>query len=138
MLRRTFLALVTVSLHAEKKPPVYALLSSLSSYFSEGNGPGAITAFAKTMPGYASIEANIMALTAQADILCVIELIDEEGDEQKRKAEVSWFLEIKSKESNGPTERREQNVKLAFEKQGNDWKIVSIDPASILDPLKIA
>ena len=137
MLRRTFLALCAIPLAAEKKPPIYELLSQMASYFSDGNGPGVMTAFSKAMPGYYDIRLNVNALTNQADILCNIELLDETGDEQKRAGEVDWFLEIASKETNGPTERREQTVKLTFEKQSKNWKITSIDPASILDPLRI-
>jgi hypothetical protein len=136
MRRRTFLALFPVALAAEQKPPIYELLSRMASYFSDGNAAGAMTAFSKSMRGYAAIEANVGALAAQADMLCDIELLEESGDEQARKAEVEWFFEIKSKETNGPTERREKNVKLTFRKEGKNWKIASVDPASILDPLR--
>jgi hypothetical protein len=127
MKRRIFLALIPLALHAEQKPPTYALLSSLASYLSDGNAQGAMSAFSKSMPNYHSLEANVTALTAQADILCNIELLDDN--------EADWFLEIKSKENDGPTERRQQTVKLTFEQQGKNWKITSINPASILDPL---
>ena len=137
MRRRTFLALCPAVLCAEPKPPIYELLSRLASYFSDGNAAGVMTAFSKSMPRYAAIETNVGALTAQTDILCDIELLEESGDEQARAAEVTWFLEIKSKESNGPTERREKDVKLTFRKEGKNWKIVSLEPASILDPLRI-
>jgi hypothetical protein len=137
MPRRAFLALCPVVLLGEQKPPIYELLSRMASYFSDGNAAGVMTAFSKSMPGYATIEANVGALTAQADMLCSIELLDETGGEQARAAEVDWFFEIKSKESNGPTERRQKNVKLTFRKEGKNWKIASVDPLSILDPLRI-
>lgn len=136
MLRRSFLALCAAILRAETKPPIYALLSSLASYLSDGNAPGAMSAFAKSIPHYQIVETNVGALTAQADMICDIELLEESGDEIARAAQTHWFLQIKSKQENGPTERREQDVKLTFAKQGKSWKITSIEPASILDPLR--
>lgn len=137
MLRRSFLALCPLVLCADQKPPIYELLSHLASYMSAGNPEGVMSSFSKSMKGYGNIEANVGALTAQSDMICDIELQDESGDEQARAAEVTWFLEIRSKQSDGPTERREKNVKLTFRKEGKNWKIASIDPASILDPLHI-
>ncbi len=126
-----------MALRGDTKPPVYELLSSLASYFSDRNAVGVMSAFSKAMPRYGAIEANVGALTAQADILCNIEVLDESGDEQKRAAEVDWYFEIRSLENDGPTERRETNVKLTFVRERKGWKIASVDPISILDPLKV-
>jgi len=104
---------------------------------SDNNLPGVLEAFAKTMPGYGNLVANLGALTAQYDVICVIEIQEESGDETRRKAETEWFLQIKSKQDEGPTERRTNTVRIATERIAGKWRITSMQPQSLLVPPQI-
>ncbi len=136
--RRLFLSVCPLLLRGQEKPPTLELLTSLAARLSSGNQPGALESFANTMPGYQDLVANIGALTAQYDILCVIEIRDESGDDLRRKAETEWFLELRSMEENGPTERRQQVVRISTEKLKGKWRITGLNPRSILDPPRVA
>lgn len=131
---RILLGVIGLALCAQDgKPPTYALLGSLASYLSDGNATGALSAFSKNIDRYGSLQANINALTAQFDILCSIEVLEESGDDQHRTADAEWYFELHSKEESGPTERRQKTVKISFAKEGKSWKITGIEPRSILE-----
>jgi hypothetical protein len=125
------IALMAMMLFAATTPEL-KVISDLANYLSEGNGPGAIDAFDKSMPNYQTLSDNIFAMVAQADISCTIDPIEQKGN----VIEVDWFLKLNSKADEGPTERRQMNVKVTINKVGKKWKITAIDPQSILDPPK--
>jgi len=125
------IALMTMMLFAATSPEL-KVISDLASYLSEGNGPGAIDAFDKSIPNYQTLSDNIFAIVAQADVSCTIDPIEQKGN----VIEVDWFLKLNSKADEGPTERRQMNVKVTINKVGKKWRITAIDPASILDPPK--
>jgi hypothetical protein len=126
------IALVALLLFAPPQPPELKVLADLANYLSEGNAPGAMDAFDKSIPNYQTISDNVFALVAQADISCTIDPVEQNGS----VFEVDWFLKLNSKADHGPTERRQQTVKLTIVKMGKKWKITAIDPATILDPPK--
>jgi hypothetical protein len=115
-----------------QQPESLKVLSVLASSLSEGNPAGAVGALDKNMPAYSTLSNNIYALTSQADLTCSIDPVEQNGDQ----VEVDWFLMVRSKQENGPTERRQQNVKVTVSKIGKGWKITAISPVSILDPPK--
>jgi hypothetical protein len=86
--------------------------------------------FDKKMPGYSMLAANIDSLTAQADINCTIDAIS--------ATEVDWYMQVRAKQENGPTERRRETVILAVQKIGGKWKITQLKPLSILAPMQVA
>jgi len=135
--RRCFLALCAVALRAEEDPPTLKLLTQLAARLSDGNFPGSLEVFSKAMPGYQDLVANLGALVGQYDVICTIEIREESGDEAHRKAETEWFLQLRSKQENGPTERRTVTVRLETERAKGKWRITSMLPQSILAPPQI-
>jgi hypothetical protein len=123
-------ALLAFLLLVQQQPESLKVLSMLASSLSEGNAAGAVSVLDKNMPGYQKLSDNIFALTSQADLSCSIDPVEQNGDQ----LEVEWFLLVRSKEENGPTERRQMNVKVTVGKVGKSWKITGLAPASILDP----
>jgi hypothetical protein len=113
-------------------PPEFKLIAELASSLSEGNAVAAMDTFDKSTPGYDTISANVFAMVAQADVSCTIDPIQQTG----HTIEVDWFLKLNSKADEGPTERRQMHVNLTIQQTGKRWKIVRIEPASILDPPK--
>ena len=133
--RRAFIALAAAAgLRGADDPPTLALLTKLAARLSDGNFPGALDAFSNTMPGYQDLAKNVDALTSQYDISCVIEIREESGDEKHRKADTEWFVQLKSKQEDGPTARRNTVVQLATERFGEKWKITLMEPQSLLAP----
>jgi hypothetical protein len=114
-------------------PPEFKVIADLANYLSQGNAPGAMEAFDRNMPGYQKLADNIFAMTAQADISCTIDPIEQTG----KVIEVDWFLKLNSKAEQGPTERRQQTVKITIEKIGKSFKIINIEPLSILGPPRL-
>lgn len=138
LLRRGVLLWCSVDLlRAEQKPPLLDVLKKFADYISQSNSSGALGFVSQDMPGYHAFEANLSALLAQNDVLCSIEVRNEDGDEQTRRGETDWYVQVKSKEENGPTERRQEVVKVTVTKQGKNWKIVALEPASILQLPKL-
>jgi len=121
---------LSVAFLLQQQPPALKALSDLASSLSEGNPAGAMSAFDKSLPNYQTISNNIYAMTSQADITCSIDPVDQNGND----VEVDWFLMLRSKEDQGPTERRQMTVKLTVVKAGKSYKITAINPATILDP----
>ena len=126
-----------MALHGEQAPSTLKLLTDLSAKLSDNNFPGAVDAFAATMPGYAEVVANLGALANQYDVICVIEIKEESGDEARRKAETEWFLQLKSKQDGGPTERRTVTVRVTTERMKGKWRITSLEPRSVLAPPQV-
>jgi hypothetical protein len=113
-----------------QQPPEFKVIADLANYLSEGNAPGAMEAFDKSIPNYQTISNNIFALVSQADVSCTIDPVEQNGSE----IEVDWFMKLNSKADQGPTERRQMTVKLTIEKVGKRYRIKAIDPPSILAP----
>ena len=126
-----------MALHGEEPPSTLKLLTDLSAKLSDNNFPGAVDAFAVTMPGYAEVVANLGALANQYDVICVIEIKEESGDEARRKAETEWFLQLKSKQEGGPTERRTVTVRVTTERIKSKWRITTLEPRSVLAPPQV-
>ena len=138
--RRYFLGVFAAALHGsdgESSGSTLKLLTQLASRLTDGNLPGSLEAFAKTMPGYGDVSADLGALAAQYDVICVIEIREESGDEARRTADTEWFLQLRSKEENGPTERRTTAVKIVTAKSGGKWRITSLEPRSFLAPPQV-
>jgi hypothetical protein len=115
---------------APSQPPEFQVIADLANYLSQGNAPGVMDAFDKGVPNYQTISNNVFAIASQADVSCTIDPLEQKGS----VIEVDWFMKLNSKADQGPTERRQMNVKLTIERVGKHYKIKAIDPPSILDP----
>lgn len=80
------------------------------------------------MPGYDTLNYDIEGLTARDQVLSVIEIVSDTGDEAERTMELDWILTV-------DTERpRRQVVKVKIEKQGKKWKFTSLEPIDFFQP----
>jgi hypothetical protein len=81
------------------------------------------------MTGYAAFRDEIVGLLAAHDIGSTIEVVNDEGDDQKRSLDLDWLLVISEKNSgNGRKETRRKVLKCRIERQGKQWKIVALEP----------
>jgi hypothetical protein len=79
--------------------------------------------FDSKMPLYDKLRDEIRDLFGRAqEIGSTIDVITDEGSEQKRMLELDWLLKIDN------AEPRRQIVKCQVEKQGKKWKIIALDP----------
>jgi hypothetical protein len=112
-------------------------LAKLASSLSQNDAAGALEVFDSGMDAYGTIEANVGALAAQTDILCAIDVVEDKDDNGIQLLDVDWFMQLKSRADGGPTERRRQRVRLQMKQIRGKWKIISILPIGILDPIHI-
>ena len=131
--RRTFLAALAAPLFADTRQEIIDLFTTMASALSEGNGLAFLDHVDHAMPDYGKLEKYILALAAQNEVMSSIDVLKEEGDGQTRTAELDWFLQIRSREQNGPLERRRQIVKCRLERQ-KKWKVMAIEPVSFFAP----
>ena len=79
--------------------------------------------FDRKMPGYETLRAEIRELLGVIqEIGTTIDVISDEGDEQKRSLELDWVLKFDTEDP------RRQIVKCRAEKQGKKWKITALEP----------
>ncbi len=78
--------------------------------------------FDPKMPGYGKLRDEVQALVAAVQVGSAIEIVSDEGDDQKRSLELDWVLEIEGQQP------RRKIVKCRIERQGKKWKIVALEP----------
>ena len=120
---------------AEKTP--LSSLANLATALTNGDADDALELFDSKMSTYAEIEQKIEALTAQDDINCAIDIVTDEETGGIHKLDLDWFMQLKSQIDDSQLERRRERVKVEMRQIKGVWKIVSISPISILDPLQI-
>ena len=139
--RTTALSLAACLLLAAPLPAAdqtpYSTLAKLASSLSENDADGALEIFDAQMKDYGEIEQNIDSITSQADISCDIEILTETEAAGVHKLDVDWFLQLKSQTDDALLERRRERVQLEMRQIKGRWKIVSMSPLTILDPLQI-
>jgi hypothetical protein len=138
MRRRVFLmAPLAGRLLAEPPEQIVDLLTSMSSGLSGGNAAAFLDAFDRSMPQFETLQANIIGLINQADLLSSIEIVSDQGDDNRRQLELDWFLQIRSKLATGPLERRRDKVTCRVERKKERWKVVSLEPVKFFAPPKV-
>jgi hypothetical protein len=86
------------------------------------------------MPGYAQLRDNVLALEQGSAIESGVDVVSNQGDDRVRTIAVDWTLNLISRETDVTTVQRRQTVTCRIEKQGNKWRITSIDPLSFFAP----
>jgi hypothetical protein len=130
-----FLLIVAVLPAAEETP--FSTLAKFAMSLSENDADGALEIFDSQMKGYGQIEQDIESLTAQADISCDIEILTDTEASGVHKLDVDWFLQLKSQTDDALLDRRRERVQIEMRQIKGHWKIVSMAPLKILDPINI-
>ncbi len=132
--RRGWLIALAAPLLADTKQDVLDLFTAMASALSEGNGLAFLDHIDHSMPDYQKLEQNVLALVAQNEVLTSIDVLKQEGTEEQQTVELDWFLQIRSREENGPLERRRQSVKCRLTHTKKKWKVMSLEPVSFFAP----
>jgi len=125
------------TLAADRTP--FASIANLASALSQNDPDEALSYFDSQMKDFGAIEANIEALTAQAEVACAVDIVGDEESAGVHKLDLDWFMELKPQgDNNDPQiERRRARVQVEVKLIKNRWKIISLSPLSIFDPIQI-
>ena len=122
-------------LAADQTP--FASLAKLATALSESDSDSALDYFDSHMQSYAELEQKLEALTAQADISCAIDIVTDEEAGGLHKLDLDWFMQLKSQIDDSQLERRRERVQVEMRQIKGVWKITSLSPMKIFDPLQI-
>jgi hypothetical protein len=136
MRRRIFLlALVGARLAADASQQVLDLFTSIAGALSDDDPMVFLGAVDHDMPHFQDFQADLMALTDQADLTNSIEVTSDQGDDRHRIEELDWFMQIVGKSLSQTVERRRAVVRFKLERRGKKkWKIVAIAPWDFFRP----
>ena len=123
-----FLIAATMVL-AEPPADVLELFREAADALANDDASTFLAKFDRNMTGYAEFRDEIVGLLAAHDVGSTIEVVNDEGDDQRRSLDLDWLLVISEKNSgNGTKETRRQVLKCRIERQGKQWKIVALEP----------
>src|SRR5579862_5404038 len=89
------------ALYAAELATPDALIAELASFMSQGDRIGAMESFDKQMKDFETINRDITALTAQAEVLCSIDIVqDKDADSEGsgiHHLDLDWYMQLKSR-----------------------------------------
>jgi len=113
-----------LTLVAQDRPaPQMEVFRDIAEALANRDAEAFLDQFDRKMPDYETLRAEIRELLGVIqEIGTTIDVISDEGDEQKRSLELDWVLKF---DTDDP---RRQIVKCRAEKQGKKWKITALEP----------
>jgi hypothetical protein len=135
MTRRALLLTACVlPLRADSAREVWDVLAEAAAALGRDSIPEFLAAFDKGMPGYPQLRDDVTGMVRAAEVQCSIVPVSNEGDDRARTLELEWTFHLRSRDDTGRSVRRQQTVKVRFEKQGKHWRITGLDPLSLFVP----
>ena len=116
---------------AQSEPDVVSFLQSTAAALANGHDGGLrgepdvgpfLEKFDTTMPGFTEFRGDVEDLLTRGKVGTVIEVLTDEGDDQKRMLQLDWLLEIEDQQP------RRKIVKCTIERGKAGWKITALDP----------
>jgi len=113
-----------LTLVAQDRPaPQMEVFRDIAEALANRDAEAFLDQFDRKMPDYETLRAEIRELLGVIqEIGTTIDVISDEGDEQKRSLELDWVLKF---DTDDP---RRQIVKCRAEKKGKKWKITALEP----------
>jgi len=114
----------SIMLIAQERPaPQMEVFRDIAEALANRDADAFLDQFDRQMPGYEKLRDEIRELLAVTqEIGTTVDVISDEGDEQKRSLELDWVLKFDTEDP------RRQIVKCRAEKQGKKWKITALEP----------
>jgi hypothetical protein len=132
------LGVVGFDCQAAREPATpFNAIAKLAADLSQSDVSGAVGAFDSSMKGYGSIEQNIASLVAQTEILSAIDVVEDVEKDGVHKMVLDWYLTLTLQSDNTRTERRREQVNVEMRQIKGKWKITSMSPLTILDPVNV-
>ena len=117
-------------IRADTREALIELFGSMAGALSEGNAAAFLRAIDPSMSGYGEFAGNVRALIAQNSLSSSIEILKQDGDDNKQSVELDWLLEI----TKGSILRRQGVVKFRLELRKKQWRIIDLDPRDFFAP----
>ena len=136
--RKLVFALIPVGLMADEstdRADISEMLGSVVGSLSEENPMAAMHWFAPQMPNRGKLEALLTALVEKFEVSSSISILQFATDQVL----IDWFLELKSRGSFEPVQRRRANIKCYVGKIGkvskrdSGWRITKLEPLSLFE-----
>jgi hypothetical protein len=129
--------LLAGALRADTRADLMDLFASMAAALADSNAPAFLAAFDPSMPGLDKLRIEVNALVKDAGVSSSVEMIGDQGDDQKHSVELDWFLEIDSTAVGAKLERRRQVVRCRLQRLGKHWKIVALEPLDFFAPPRL-
>lgn len=111
-------------------------IAELASDLSQADAPSALSHFDKAIPHYGEISADLVALAAQTDISCAIEIVSDEEANGVHKLDLDWIISLKAQGSE-TVERRRERVQAEMRLLKGKWRITAFTPLTVLEPIHV-
>ncbi len=121
--------LVPAILAADERSDAIELLTPLAAALSAGDADGFLRRIPDDSPNRAELANNIRGLLAQAEITSSVKLLSA----GMSRAEVDWYIEIRSRARSMVLERRKGTVVV----QIRDKAVFSLEPVDFFKPAEI-
>jgi hypothetical protein len=121
--------LVPAILAADERSDAIEIITPLAAALSAGDADGFLQRIPEDAPDRAQLVNNIQGLLAQAEITSSVQLTTVANG----RAEVDWYIEIRSRARSMVLERRKGTVVVQFRNKA----IVSIEPVDFFKPARI-
>jgi hypothetical protein len=129
MMRWALFLIAATMACAEPPADVLDLFREAADALANDDASTFLATFDRNMTGYAAFRDEIVGLLAAHDVGSTIEVVNDEGDDQKRSLDLDWLLVISEKNSgSGQRETRRRVLKCRIERQGKGWKITGLEP----------
>ncbi|MDP8991137.1 MAG: hypothetical protein M3N41_13780 [Acidobacteriota bacterium] len=126
---RTALLLISMVAFADSAADVLNVFSAAAEALTNDDSPAFLDHFDRKMPDYAALRSNIEGLLAAYDVGSTIEVVTDEGDDERRMVSLDWLLVISEKNAvNGNQQTRRSIVKCTLERRGKQWRITALTP----------
>ena len=128
-MRTALLLLFSTIALADPAADVLNVFTAAAEALTNDDSTAFLDNFDRNMPEYATLRTNVEGLLGAYEVGSTIEVVTDEGDDQKRTVELDWLLIASDKTAiNGVPERRRRVVKCRLERRGKKWKIVALEP----------
>ena len=117
---RTALLLISMVALADSAADVVNVFSAAAEALTNDDSAAFLDQFDRNMPDYAALRNNIEGLLAAYEVGSTIEVVADEGNDEKRMVSLDWLLVTSEKNAvNGNQQTRRRIVKCTLERQGN-------------------
>jgi hypothetical protein len=128
-MRTALLLLISTVALADSSADVLNVFSAAAEALTNDDSAAFLDHFDRSMPDYAALRTNIEGLLAAYEVGSTIEVVTDEGDDEKRTVALDWLLVTSEKNAvNGDQQTRRRIVKCTLERRGKQWRITALDP----------
>ncbi len=128
-MRTALLLLFSIVAFADSTADVLNVFSAAAEALTNDDSAAFLDHFDRNMPDYAALRTNIEGLLAAYEVGSTIEVVTDEGDDEKRVVTLDWLLVTSEKNAvNGNQQTRRHIVKCTLERRGKQWRIIALAP----------